>query len=35
MAKGTNSLKTLEAILDIEVDHVPGFDQFYDLFTQL
>lgn len=35
MAKGTNSLKTLEAILDIDVDHVPGFDQFYDLFTQL
>ena len=35
MAKGTNSLKTLEAILDIDVDHVPGFDSFYDLFTQL
>ena len=35
MAKGTNSLKTLEAILDIDVDQVPGFGQFFDLFTQL
>lgn len=26
MAKGTNSLKTLEAILDIDIDKVPGFD---------
>lgn len=26
MAKGTNSLKTLEAILDIDIDRVPGFD---------
>jgi hypothetical protein len=35
MAKGTNSLKTLEAILDIDIDKVPGFNSFFDLFTQL
>lgn len=35
MAKGTNSLRTLEAILDIDIDNVPGFSFFYDLFTQL
>lgn len=35
MAKGTNSLKTLEAILDIDIDRVPGFNSFFDLFTQL
>ena len=33
MAKGTNSLKTLEAILDIDIDRVPGFPAFYELFT--
>jgi ankyrin repeat protein len=35
MAKGTNSLKTLEAILDIDIDKVNGYDLFYDVFTQL
>lgn len=35
MAKGTNSLKTLEAILDIDIDRVPGFNSFYELFTQV
>ncbi len=35
MAKGTNSLRTLEAILDIDIDNVPGFNLFFDLFTQL
>lgn len=25
MAKGTNSLRTLEAILDVDIDNVPGF----------
>jgi len=35
MSKFTNSIKTLEAILDIDIDNLPGFKQFYDLFTQL
>lgn len=35
MAKGTNSLKTLEAILDIDIDTVAGFNVFYDMFTQV
>ena len=35
MAKGNNSLKTVEAFLDIDMDHVPGFDQFYSLFTDV
>lgn len=30
MAKGTNSLKTLEAMLDIDIDSVAGFNVFYD-----
>lgn len=33
MAKGTNSLKTLEAMLDIDIDSVAGFNVFYDQFT--
>lgn len=35
MAKGTNSLKTLEAILNIDIDEVPGFKQFYEMFNQV
>jgi hypothetical protein len=33
MSKFTNSIKTLDAILDIDMDTLPGFNQFYDLFT--
>lgn len=35
MAKGTNSLKTIEAMLDIDIDRVPGFDSFFSLFRDL
>jgi len=35
MAKGTNSLKTVEAMLDIDIDRVPGFDSFFSLFRDL
>lgn len=32
MSKFTNSFKTLEAILDIDIDYVPGFDSFNELY---
>jgi hypothetical protein len=32
MSKFTNSFKTMEAILDIEMDNVPGFESFLDLY---
>lgn len=35
MSKFTNSFKTMEAILDIEMDQVPGFESFLDLYFQL
>lgn len=35
MNKFTKSQKTLEAMLDIDIDRVPGFDQFLHLFFQL
>ena len=34
MSKFTNSFKTMEAILDIELDHVPGYDSFLHLYFQ-
>jgi len=33
MSKFTNSVKTLEAILTIDIDVVPGFSQFSELFA--
>jgi hypothetical protein len=35
MNKFTKCNKTLEALLDIDIDHVEGFDQFLTLFFQL
>lgn len=35
MSKFTNSFKTLEAILDLQFDKVPGFETFNKLFTCL
>ncbi len=35
MSKFTNSFKTLEAILSLDIDTVPGFDTFNKLFSQL
>ena len=35
MSKFTNSFKTLEAILDIDFDIVPGYKAFADLYMQL
>jgi hypothetical protein len=35
MSKFTNSIKTLEAILSIDIDTVPGFSYFSELFSQL
>ena len=35
MNKFTNSNKTLEAVLSIDIDHVPGMDQFLKLFFQI
>lgn len=35
MSKFTKSLKTLESILDIQIDKVPGYDEFLKLYFQL
>jgi len=35
MSKFTKSLKTLEALLDINIDTVPGWDSFVNLFFTL
>lgn len=35
MAKGNNSLKAIEAFLEIDMDHVPGFDSFFSLFRDV
>jgi hypothetical protein len=35
MSKFTKSLKTLETLLDIDIDRVPGWDSFISLFFQL
>jgi hypothetical protein len=35
MSKFTNSFKTLEAILHLDIDTVPGFETFNKLFSQL
>ena len=35
MNKFTKCTKTLEALLTIDIDVVPGFDQFLTLFMQL
>ena len=35
MNKFTKCNKTLEALLEIDIDHAPGFDNFLKLFFQL
>jgi hypothetical protein len=32
MSKTTKSFKTLEAMLDIDFEHVPDFDSFIDMY---
>jgi len=35
MSKFTKSLKTLESLLDIQIDTVPAYDEFLKLYFQL